>query len=143
MNTVPLELSQKIIACGLLFHLQFFSCVFHCKNVFHCFSEEERRYITLQQSNKDYEGVSLLHNYLSLVIFILILKIRSFRKKEERKRSQGVEDVRDIFLVLLIKKSKLFLPYMRFGNIGLRATGTYCLLPRCTRESSIFPKKQK
>lgn len=113
---------------------------FIVKNVFQCFSEEERRYVPLQQSNKGYEGVSLLHNYLSLVIFILILKTRPFKKKRKKKEPGGRGCERD-FSGFANKKSKLFLFNMRIGSNGLRTTRTYCLLHRCTGESSLYPKK--
>lgn len=61
----------------------------------------------LQQSNKDYEGGGLLHNYLSLVIFILILKPRDPLKKG-RKRMEVVKGVKEVLLVLPVKNSSCF-----------------------------------
>lgn len=102
-------------------------------------ARKKRRYVPLQQSNKDYERVSLLQNYLSSVIFIGVLKTRSFN---EKKKELGVGGCERNFSASTNKKASCTVSNMSFGSIGLIRTRTYWLLPRCTGESNLLPKKQ-
>jgi len=85
-------------------------------------ARKKRRYVPLQQSNKDYERVSLLQNYLSSVIFIGVLKTRSFN---EKKKELGVGGCERNSSASTNKKASCTILNMSFGSIGLIRTRTY------------------